>query len=244
MATVAWLNFDHKKWLRKIKFPLMNFFSWKTTNEIFMLLLALSFCKILKKFLELIQSYENVPFSVPQMANLSCFFFFFFFFFGTNHYYYIYLPIGPFHSIKFYKISYSRSKVMSPKWPIYPNQNFFRKPVDKPCSFHSRLHTSQKSKWDINLLMKYWWLMNTEISLAEHHFWLTGEPDFSQACSFHRTLMSHKNFCFTQIPDKTNDVIFWKSLIFLFLGYFWLFLSDGDFFQKIWNCHERLYMGS
>ena len=129
---------------------------------------------------------------------------------------------------------------MSPKWPIYPNQNFFRKPVDKPCSFHSRLHTSQKSKWDINLLMKYWWLMNTEISLAEHHFWLTWEPDFSQACSFHRTLMSHKNFCFTQIPDKTNDVIFWKSLIFLFLGYFWLFLSDGDFFQKIWNCHERL----
>ena len=76
MATVAWLNFDHKKWLRKIKFPLMNFFSWKTTNEIFMLLLALSFCKILKKFLELIQSYENVPFSGPQMANLSCFFFF------------------------------------------------------------------------------------------------------------------------------------------------------------------------
>ena len=71
LVTVAWLNFHHKKRLRKIKFPQMNFFSWKTTNEIFMLLLALSFCKILKKFLELIQSYENVPFSGPKMANLS-----------------------------------------------------------------------------------------------------------------------------------------------------------------------------
>ena len=56
-------------------------------------------------------------------------------------------------------------------------------------------------------------------------------------------LMSHKNFCFMQISDKTNDMIFWKSLITLFLGYFWLFLSDGDFFQKIWHCHEQLYMG-
>ena len=31
--------------------------------------------------------------------------------------------------------------------------------------------------------------------------------------------MNHKNFDFKQISDKTND-------------YFWLFLPDGDFFQK------------
>ena len=59
----------------------------------------LSFCKILKKFLEPIQSYEDVPFSGPKWPicpeqN----------FFGTNHYYYFHLPIGPFHCAKFKKI--------------------------------------------------------------------------------------------------------------------------------------------
>ena len=44
-------------------------------------------------------------------------------------------------------------------------------------------------------------------------------------------LMNHNNFCFTQIPDKTNDVIFLKSPKILFLGHFDLF--DGDFFKKI-----------
>ena len=43
-------------------------FSRKTTNKIFMYLLPLSFCKILKKFLEPIQSYEDVPFSGPKWA--------------------------------------------------------------------------------------------------------------------------------------------------------------------------------
>ena len=61
---------------------------------------------------------------------------------------------------------------LGPKWPISPNENFFRKPVNEPCSFHSCLSTCQKSKWDINLLVKYWQLKNTEISLAESHFWL------------------------------------------------------------------------
>ena len=34
---------------------------------------------------------------------------------------------------------------------------------------------------------------------------------FFQACSFHRMLMNHENFRFTQIADKNNDVIFLKS---------------------------------
>ena len=83
----------------------------------------LSLCKFFKKLLQLIQSYEDVPF-------------------------------------------------LGPKWPIFPNENSFRKPVNKPCSFHSCLSISQKSKSDINVLMKYWQLKNTEISLAEIHFWL------------------------------------------------------------------------
>ena len=48
---------------------------------------------------------------------------------------------------------------------------FFRKPVNEPCFFHSCLSTCQKSKSDINLLVKYSQLKNTEISLAESHFW-------------------------------------------------------------------------
>ena len=101
----------------------------------------------------------------------------------------------------------------------------------KPCFFHSCLSTCQKSKSDINLLVKYWRLKNTKISLAESNFW---EPDFSQACSFCRMLMNHKNFHFTQIPDKTNDAIFLKSPKTMFLGHF---LPDGDLFQKIRLCH-------
>ena len=50
---------------------------------------------------------------------------------------------------------------------------------------------------------------------------ITWEPDFSQAYSFRRMLMKHKNFHFTQISDKTNDAIFLKSQKTMFLGHFW-----------------------
>ena len=122
--------------------------------------------------------------------------------------------------------------------PIPQIRIFFKKTVHELCFLHSSLSTCQKSKLDINLLAKYWRLKNTEISLAE--LW---ESDFSQACSFRRILMNHKNFHFTQIPDKTNDVIFLKSLKTMFLGHFWPFLPDGDFLQKIRLCHTKLYMG-
>ena len=97
--------------------------------------------------------------------------------------------------------------------PFLQMRIFFRKAVYDPCSFHSCLSTCQKSskKSDINLLVKYWLLKNTEISLAGSHFWLTWEPDFSQAGSFCRMLMNHKNFHFTKITDKTNDTIFKKK---------------------------------
>ena len=81
---------------------------------------------------------------------------------------------------------------------------------------------------EILTIKEYWNLIGWEPFLA-----ITWEPDFSQACSFRRMLMNHKNFHFTQIPDKTNDVIFLKSPKAMFLGHFWPFLPDGDFFQKI-----------
>ena len=86
--------------------------------------------------------------------------------------------ISHFHCAKFQKKSsqwiqsYEDVQFLGPKWPTCANENFFRKPVNEPCSFHSCLSTCQKSKWDINLLVKYWWLKNTEILLAESHFWL------------------------------------------------------------------------
>ena len=82
---------------------------------------------------------------------------------------------------------------------------FFRKPVNEPCFFHWCLSTCQKSKSDINLLVKYWQLKNTEISLAKR---------------LRRMLINHKNFHFTQIPDKTSDIIFLKSPKTLFLDHF------------------------
>ena len=60
--------------------------------------------------------------------------------------------------------------ILDPKWHISPNENFFKKPVYEPCFLYLCLSTCQKSKSDINLLVKYWWLKNTEISLAKSHF--------------------------------------------------------------------------
>ena len=87
------------------------------------------------------------------------------------------------------------------------------------------------------MIKEYWNLIGQEPFLA-----ITWELDFSQACSFRRMLMNHNNFHFTQIPDKTNDMVFLKSLRIMFLGHFRSFLPNGDFFQKIRLCHTQLYM--
>ena len=50
------------------------------------------------------------------------------------------------------------------------------------------------------------------------------------------------NFHFIWIPDKINFAIFLKSPKTMFLGHFWPFLPDGNFFQKIWLGHTQLYM--
>ena len=54
--------------------------------------------------------------------------------------------------------------------------------------------------------------------------------------------MNHKKFNFTQIPDKTNDVISLKSPRTMILGHIGPFLRDGDFLQKIQRCHTQLHM--
>ena len=55
--------------------------------------------------------------------------------------------------------------------------------------------------------------------------------------------MNHKNF--TQNPDKTNDMIFLKTPKTMFsdhFDHFWLFLPNGDFFQKnLALSHKTIY---
>ena len=109
---------------------------------------------------------------------------------------------------------------------------FFRRPVNEPCFFYSCLSTYQNSKSDINLAKKvkkkvneYWNLIGREPFLT-----VTWGSDFYQACSLCRMSMNHNNFHFTQIPDKTNNVIFLNSPKAMFLGHFWPFLVV---FEKI-----------
>ena len=172
-------QFDHaqpnsKKWPNSYKDQIVpnEFFSQKTTNEIFMYLLAPFILQNLKKFLELTQSYDHVPFSGPKwpICHEQIFLV------QTIIITFIYLlALFIVQNLKKFlqRIqSYEDAQFLGPKWPISPNENFFRKPVNEPCFFHSCLSTCQKSKSDINLLVKYWRLKNTEISLAESHFWL------------------------------------------------------------------------
>ena len=98
------------------------------------------------------------------------------FFFGKLLISFSSLTISPFHYAKFKKKffhqiqSYEDAQYLGPKWTISPNENFFRKHVKEPCFFHLCLSTCHKSKSDINLLVKYWQLKNTEISLTDRHF--------------------------------------------------------------------------
>ena len=94
-------------------------FLGKVVNTISIYLLNLFIVQSFKRFLQWIQSYEDVPFWTQN-------------------------------------------------GPICPNEVFFS---EKPCSYHSFLWTSQKLNSDINLLLTYWRLQNTEISLAESYFW-------------------------------------------------------------------------
>ena len=73
-------------------------------------------------------------------------------------------------------------------------------------------------------------------------YWnITGQKPFL-ALTWELELDFLDNFHFTQIPDKTNDIIFLKSPKTMFWGHFWPFLPDRDFFQKIQLCHTQLYM--
>ena len=152
---MAWLNLTMpnqtvKNGLKakKIKLPQTNFFLEKQLIKFSCTYWPLSFCKILKKFLGLIQSYEDVPFSGPKWPicpeqN----------FFGTNHYYYFHLPIGPFHCAKFKKILPADPElwgctIFGPKMAHFPKWEFFSKNLSMSLvSFiHAYLHAKNQSQ--------------------------------------------------------------------------------------------------
>ena len=82
---------------KKIKLPQMNFFLEKQLIKFSCTYWPLSFCKIFKKLLEPIQSYEDVPFSGPKWPIRPEQFF-------LVQSIYFHLLIGPFHCAKFKKI--------------------------------------------------------------------------------------------------------------------------------------------
>ena len=128
---MAWLNLTMlnqtvKNGLEatKIKLPQMNFFLKKQLIKFSCTYWLLSFCKILKKFLGQIQSYEDVPFSSPKWSICHEQFFF-----SINHYYYFHLLISSYHCAKFKFLqwiqSYEDVPFLGPKWSICPKQIFF-----------------------------------------------------------------------------------------------------------------------
>ena len=80
-------------------------------------------------------------------------------------------------------------------------------------------------KWPIFLNEN---LISWEIFLA-----ITWKPDFSQACSFCKMLMNHKNFHLTKIPDKTNGMNqVQKPCFWAIFDHCWSFCLMGSFFKK------------
>ena len=142
-------------WAQNRPFVLNKIFWVQTKIITFIYLLALFTVQNLKKFLQQIQSYEDVPFLGPKwsICPKQIFFGKLLISFSST-----YQPLSLCKILKkfFQRIqSYEDVQFLGPKWPISPNENFFRKPVNKPCFFHSCLSTCQKSKSGINLLVKY-----------------------------------------------------------------------------------------
>ena len=221
-------------WTQNGPFVLNKFFLVLTIIITFSYLLAPFIVQNLKKLLQWILSYEDAPVLGPKWS--ICPQFFFFFGGGIINTILIYLlATSIVHNLK--KILPVDQElwgytIFRPKMTHFPNWEWKKKTVNEP-----NIKVRYYSITEILTIKEYWNLIGREPLLA-----ITWEPDFSQACCFHRMLMNHNNVYLTQISDKTNDVIFLKSSK-NFLGHFWPFLPDEDLFQKIRLCHIQLSMG-
>ena len=125
-------------------FVLNKIFLVQTIIITFIYLLALGIVQNSKKILATDPELWECIFFGPKMVHLPQIFL------GKN-YYHFHLPIGPFDCRIFKKFlqrikSYDDPPFLVPKWPICPNENFFKKHVNTPCSFHSCLSKCQKWK--------------------------------------------------------------------------------------------------
>ena len=147
------------------------FFRYKPLSLLSSTYWSFSLCKIKKNLTVDPELWECVIFG-PKMVHLPQTFFFW----KIINIILIYL-LAPFIVQNFKKILLADlelrgcANVWVQNDPFPKMRIFFRKPVNEPCFFHSCLSTCQKSKSNINLLVKYWRLKSTEISLAESHFW-------------------------------------------------------------------------
>ena len=119
------------------------------TIIIFIYLLPLFTVQNLKRFLLQIQSSEDAPFFGPKWSICPKQFFFGKLFLLLSSTYQLLSLCKIFKKFFLHIQSYE----MRNFWAQM--RIFFRKPVNEPCSFHSCLSTCQKSKSDINLLVKY-----------------------------------------------------------------------------------------
>ena len=124
--------------------------------------------------------------------------------------------------------------------PLISNKISFRKSVNEPCFFYSCLPTCQKLQSDINLLLKYWWFKNTEISLAESHFCLYLRTRFFPRINFRRMLMNHKNFGFTKI-SKLMTCFLKMSKNHVFGPFLTIFTWSGFFPKNPVLSHTTIY---
>ena len=117
-----------------------------------------------------------------------------------------------------------------PKWDFFQKTSWWAFFLSFMPIYMTKIKVKYYSINKILTIKEYWNLIGWGPFLA-----IAWESDFSQACSFCRMLMNHKNFHFTQIPDKTNDAIFFKSPKTLFWGHFQQFLvifARWRFFPK------------
>ena len=234
----------HHFWDQNDLFVLNNIVMVQTTVITFIYLLSLFIVKKFKKFLQRIVIYVDAPFFGPKMVHLPETIFFC----KIITIIFIYL-LAPSILQNFKEILPSDPElwgcaIFGPKMSPFPKWEFFQKsclwasfllfmPIYMP-----KIKVRYYSISEILMIKEYWDLIGPEPFLS-----LTWKIDFSQACSFCRMLINHKNSDFTLIPDKTSYMILLKIPKTMFLGHFWPFLPDEDSLKKIQRCYRQLHMG-
>ena len=133
-----------------------GFFSRKTTNKIFMYLLAPFILQNFQKILRSNPELWDVPFSGPKWPICPEQFFFW-----NEPLLLLSSTYWPFHYAKFLKNSSSGSRVtrMHNFWAQngpFAQMRIFSENLLMPCFFHSCLSKSKKLKSDITVLVKHW----------------------------------------------------------------------------------------